>query len=181
MGDIGVLVPARRRDGRGDVLVAEGRCEHCGVAVDLRFSLSDYASHRRPRRPRGVTPAEEAGWWRLNRHEISFRVPLASDVVTIMSSPRPRAELLARCVRGSVNVLAARAVERAMAAIAPTLWADVAGSCPECGSSVPHDLDLREPCLLALRFLSASVYDHVNLIASVYHWAENAILSLESP
>src|SRR5258708_21201969 len=120
IGDIDVLVLSRRRDVRGDVFVAEGRCEHCGVAVDLRFSLSDYASHRRPRRPRGVTPAEEAGWWRLNRPEISFREPLASDVVTIMSSPRPRADLLAPGVSRSVCVLSAPPVQGRVGAISPT-------------------------------------------------------------
>jgi len=180
IGDIDFLVLMRRREVRGDIFAAEGRCEHCGAAVDLRFNLSEYASHHRPRPPRGVAPAQEPGWWRLTRYEVAFRVPVAGDVLAVMTSKTPSAELLRRCVKGSATSRVARAAERAMAAIAPTLRADVAGSCPECQARVLLDVDARELCLTELRFLAACVYDDVNLIASVYHWSEGAILELTS-
>jgi len=180
IGDIDLLVVARLRELRGDTFVAEGRCEHCGAAVDVQFSLAEYATHHRPRRPRAAAPEVESGWWRLSAHDVTFRVPVACDVLTVMTSARPREELFARCVRGSVGAHAARAVERAMTAIAPTLRGEVAGSCPECKAMVMLEVDARELCMTELRFMSASVYDDVNLIASVYQWSEDAILNLAS-
>jgi hypothetical protein len=67
-----------------------------------------------------------------------------------------------------------------MARLAPTLRADIAGTCPECGSEVLLDVDARELCLAEVRFLARSVYDDVHLIASVYRWTQDQILGLPS-
>ena len=58
--------------------------------------------------------------------------------------------------------------------------ADVVGTCPECSAVVVLDTDVRELCMAELRFLAASVYDDVNLLASVYRWTQDAILDLPS-
>jgi hypothetical protein len=179
VGDIDLLVVACRRERRGDALVAEGSCARCQAAVDVRFSLAAYADHHRPRVPRGVS-AEDAGWWRLARHEVSVRVPSAADVLTAADADDPRRELLARCVRGTRGPAAVRAAERAMASLGPTLRADVAGTCPECGVDVVLDVDARELCLAELRFLAAAVYDDVHLIASAYGWTQDVILDMPS-
>ncbi|MBV9823740.1 MAG: hypothetical protein JO144_16025 [Actinobacteria bacterium] len=196
VGDLDLLVVARRRELRGDTLVAEGRCEQCGAAVDVQFSLAAYADHHRPRLPRRVTEAG-AGWFLLPAHRVAFRVPTVADVLAAAGADDPRGALLARCVRpapdGSAfapdspvpadfapSGKAGRAVEQAMAALAPTLRAEVAGSCPECAAPVLLEVDARELCLAELRFLAGSVYDDVNLIATVYRWSQEAILALPS-
>ncbi len=179
VGDLDLLVVARRRELRGDTLVAEGQCEQCGSAVDVQFSLAAYAEHHRPRTPRRVTEAGP-GWHALRAHEVEFRIPAVADVLEAAGAEDPRAALLARCARQPLTARAARAVEQAMAALAPTLRADVAGTCPECSAAVVLDVDARELCMSELRFLAASVYDDVNLIASVYRWSQNAILELPS-
>jgi hypothetical protein len=179
VGDLDLLVVARRRELRGDALVAEGQCAQCASAVDVQFSLAAYADHHRPREPRRVTRAEP-GWYLLHSHEVSFRVPVVDDVLAAAGAENPRAALLARCVRQPLSAKAARAVEQAMAALAPTLRADVAGTCPDCSAAVLLDVDARELCMAELRFLAASVYDDVNLIASVYRWSQDAILDLPS-
>lgn len=179
VGDLDLLVLARRRELRGDTLVAEGQCEQCGSPVDVQFSLAAYAEHHRPRTSRRVTGAEP-GWYLLHAHEVSFRVPVVADVLAAAEADDPRAALLARCVRQPLSARAARAVEQVMAVLAPTLRAEVAGSCPECSAPVLLDVNVRELCMSELRFFAASVYDDVNLIASVYRWSQNAILELPS-
>ena len=179
VGDLDLLVVARRRELRGDTLVAEGQCAQCGSAVDVQFSLAAYADHHRPRPARRVTEVEQ-GWHLLHAHEVSFRVPVVADVLAAAGADDPRAALLARCVRQPLTTRAARAVEQAMATLAPTLRADVAGTCPECAASVLLDVDARELCMAELRFLAGAVYDDVNLIASVYRWSQDAILELPS-
>lgn len=179
VGDLDLLVVARRRELRGDTLVAEGQCAECGSAVDVQFSLAAYADHHRPRAARRVAEAEP-GWHLLRGHEVSFRVPVVADVLAAAGADDPRAALLARCVRQPLTARTARAVEQAMATLAPTLRADVAGTCPECSAAVLLDVDARELCMSELRFLAGSVYDDVNLIASVYRWSQDAILELPS-
>jgi len=179
VGDLDLLVVARRRELRGDTLVAEGQCAQCGSAVDVQFSLAAYADHHRSRPARRVTEVER-GWHRLHGPEVSFRVPVVADVLAAAGADDPRAALLARCVREPLAARAARAVEQAMATLAPTLRADVAGTCPECAAAVLLDVDARELCMAELRFLAGSVYDDVNLIASVYRWSQDAILELPS-
>ncbi|MFZ1411939.1 MAG: hypothetical protein WAS07_10805, partial [Micropruina sp.] len=45
VGDLDLLVVWRRREQRGDTVVAEGRCGRCLAPVDVRFSLAAYAAH----------------------------------------------------------------------------------------------------------------------------------------
>jgi hypothetical protein len=116
----------------------------------------------------------------LRAHDVTFRLPVAADVLAVGEDDDPRTALLSRCVRGALARRGARAAEHAMATLAPTLRADVAGTCPECSANVLLDVDARELCLTELRFLAATVYDDVNLIASTYRWTQAAILNLPS-
>jgi hypothetical protein len=179
VGDLDLLVLARRRELRSDRFIAEGSCVHCDTPVDVTFSLTAYAGHCRPGRPRGVEPAEQ-GWWRLRAQGVTFRVPATADVLAAADTVRPRRLLIERCVRGQPNPRQAAAAERAMARLAPTLRSQVTGGCPECGREVLLDVDARELCLAELRFLAGSVHDDVHLIASAYGWSEPAILDLPS-
>ncbi|WP_125776056.1 hypothetical protein [Antribacter gilvus] len=175
VGDLDLVVVAHRRETRGDTLVAEGTCAHCGAALDVSFSLAAYADHHRPRVPRGARAVDgEPGWWRLPGGDV--RVPTVDDVLAAAAASAPRAELLARCWRGPVT--RARSAEHAMATLGPTLRADVAGSCLECDREVLLDVDARELCLSELRFLAATVYGDTHVIASAYGWAADEILRL---
>jgi hypothetical protein len=181
IGDLDLLVVARRRELRGDSFVAEGTCAACGAAVDVEFSLAAYADHHRPQLVRRATAvADDPGWWWLATYQVTFRAPHGVDVLAALADEHPRRALLARCAREPVSARAARAVEAALARLAPTLRADVAGTCPECGIEVLLDVDARELCLAELRFLAKSVYDDVHLIASVYRWTQEQILGLPS-
>ncbi|TQF68283.1 hypothetical protein FK531_14340 [Rhodococcus spelaei] len=180
IGDLDWLIMARRRDVLGDGMIDEGSCPHCRARVDVRFSLAAFAEYHRPRRARSATPTGERGWWRLSSAEITFRAPTVADVLTAVGEPDAKAALLQRCVRGELDPASRRSVERAMARVAPTLRADVAGSCPDCGAAVTLDVDVREVCLSELRFDADSVLDEVHLLASTYHWSHRTILGLPS-
>jgi len=179
VGDLDLLVVARRRELHGDTLVAEGRCGQCASVVDVQFSLAAYADHHRPRPSRIAAPAGD-GWFTLRSDNVSFRPPPVADVLAAAGTDDPRGALLASCTRGALTPRLARTVERALATVAPTLRADVAGTCPECEAPVLLDVDARELCMTELRFLAASVYDDINLVASVYRWTQDAILDLSS-
>ena len=178
VGDVDVLVLARRREVRGDAFVAEGTCGHCGADVDVSFSLAAYADHLRPRVPRGARQdPDEPRWWTVSAG-VQVRVPTVDDVLDAAAAEDPRALLLSRCVRPYPLTAPVRVVERAMAALGPTLRSDVAGTCPECARGVLLDVDAREMCLADLRFLARAVYDDVHLIASAYGWGSDEILRM---
>jgi hypothetical protein len=196
VGDLDVLLVAWRRELLGDAMTAEGDCLACGAAVDVRFSLAAYAEHHRPRAARGACPGED-GWWQLG--DTWFRLPTVRDVLAAAAAPAAATVLLRACLRdagppagtgAALAVPAARpaaprggrkagqAVERAMSALAPTLRADVTGTCPDCGAAVRFDVDARELCMSELRYHAASVFTDVHLIASCYGWPQQAILDL---
>ena len=180
IGDLDLLVVAGRRELRGDTLVAEGHCQQCAARVDVQFSLAAYAEHRRPRASRAALPSSD-GWFALRvAPEVLFRPPTVADVLAAADAADARAALLDRCTRGRLTSRLVRRLEAALASVAPTLRADVVGTCPECSAVVVLDTDVRELCMAELRFLAASVYDDVNLLASVYRWTQDAILDLPS-
>jgi len=179
IGDVDLLVVWDRRERRGDTMVAEGRCGRCLEPVDVRFSLAAYAAHHRPRPSRRAEEIGE-GWFRLRGGDAEFRVPTAGDVLAAATSADPRSELLERCVRGAAAPATARSIEAAMARLAPTLRAAVAGTCPECGAAFELEVDARELCMAELRRDAITVYDDVNLIATAYGWSQDDILALPS-
>ncbi|MHA7291344.1 hypothetical protein ACX80V_17110 [Arthrobacter sp. MDT3-24] len=179
IGDVDLLVVWDRRQRRGDTMVAEGRCVRCLEPVDVRFSLAAYAAHHRPRPSRRAEPVGD-GWFRLRNGSAEFLVPTASDVLAVEASLDARAALLARCVRGPVTPATVRSIGAAMARLAPTLHAAVAGTCPECGGAFELEVDARELCMAELRRDAITVYDDVNLIATAYGWSQDDILALPS-
>jgi hypothetical protein len=180
VGDLDLLVVVGRREIRGDTLVAEGCCQQCAARVDVQFSLAAYAEHHRPRPSRAALPSDD-GWFTLRAApEVSFRPPTVADVLAAADAADTEAALLQRCTRGRLTARLVRTLETTLARVAPTLRADVAGTCPECSAVVVLDTDVRELCMAEMRFLAGSVYDDVNLMASVYRWTEDAILDLPS-
>ncbi|GAA1954653.1 hypothetical protein [Microbacterium deminutum] len=179
VGDVDLLVLWQRREHLGDTMVAEGRCARCHEPVDVRFSLAAYAAHHRPRASRRAEAVGD-GWFALRAGGATFRLPTARDVLSIDPSADGRGALLARCVREQVPAATARAVESAMARLAPTMRTAVTGVCPECGAGFELEVDARELCMAELRREAVTVYDDVNLIATAYGWSQDDILDLPS-
>lgn len=179
--DVDVLLLHLRRRVLGDCVTAEVTCaaEACRARVDITFSIDEYLGHHRPRKATGAVPSSDAGWFRLDGSEIEFRVPRAIDQIAIALEPRPEDALLARCVRPpQISSRARRRVEAAMEAMAPSLFSELQGSCPECGALVRCDFDPLQYILRELRDQAAFVYEEVAAIARYTHWSEVEILSL---
>jgi hypothetical protein len=179
VGDVDRLIMWHRRERCGDTMIAEGRCGRCFAPVDVRFSLAAYAAHHRPRPSRRAEPTGD-GWFALRGKDASFRLPTARDVLAVAEAADARTELLERCVRERVTAATARAIESAMARLAPTLRSPVAGTCPECGVAFELEVDARELCMTELHRDAITVYDDVNMIATAYGWSQDEILNLPS-
>jgi hypothetical protein len=192
VGDLDLLVLARRREVLGDAITAEGVCPACAAPVDVTFSLAAYADHHRPRSARGVHSRGD-GWWTM-RDGTSFRLPTVRDLSAAAAAPSARVALMAACVRKApgadsgdggdadaiVGARAGRAAERAMSVLGPTLRTDVAGVCPECGADALLDIDARELCMSELRYVAGTVFAEVHLLARTYGWSQADILDLPS-
>lgn len=175
VGDLDVLIIARRRDLLGDEVTAETDCPECGATVDVRFSLAAYADHHSPTRVR-TARAIDSGWWRLS--EAEFRLPTVGDVLSLTASGATEEDLFARCVRGALTARSHRAITSAMSRLGPTLRATVGGVCPDCLASLTFDVDARELCMGDLRTLASRVFPDVHLLATSYGWSQDEILAL---
>jgi hypothetical protein len=179
--DLDVAVVLARTLVFGDVIRATATCptSDCGSKISVAFSLREYLDHHRPGRARGVEPDASPGWFRITGQAIRFRVPTAGDLSAARTAARPDEVLMAACVEPT-NLPAARRsrVERALERLAPTLVDEVAGTCPECGSSITMWFDPVSYCLRELRDQAAGIYDDIHVLASAYHWSEERILAL---
>jgi len=165
----------------GDAIRAGVTCPgaQCRKPIDIGFGISSYLQHHAPRPPRGVEPAQEAGWMRLCGADVSFRLPSAGDQAAAALTGDPRRELIARCVRpAGIRAAALRRVENAMEAMAPNLARNLDARCPECGAAVQVYFDPRRFCLTELREHAAFIYEDTHLLAQHYHWPESDILAL---
>lgn len=179
--DVDVLLLRLRQRMFGDIVTAEVRCvaPGCGARVDITFSINAYVDHHRPRMPARLVAGSEPGWFRIQGGDVEFRVPQASDQVAIALEPRPEQALLLRCTgRAAIPATARRRVEAAMEALAPSLFSELRGTCPECGAAVTCDFDPLQYTLLELRDQAAFVYEDVYTIAEHTHWSETEILAL---
>jgi hypothetical protein len=169
-------VPPAPRDGRGSSEVATTRCQ---ARIDISFGIGDYLSHNAPTTPSEVSPAEEPGWYRLNGAELTFRLASCADQITIDGRPDAERELARRCIRPEVvSGQLRRKAEVAMAKLAPSLFGNLDGVCPECGASIRIFFDPQRYVLGELREQAKFVFEEIHLIASQYHWSEKEILSL---
>jgi hypothetical protein len=172
----------------GDSIRTDMRCraEGCGKRIDVSFRISDYLAHHRPETPRGVVPDQERGWFRLSDADVRFRLPSGADLRSIATAPDAARALAERCIRPAADEGGAervpsrvrRRVEAAMEALAPSLYSDIDGVCPECGATVRAPFDPQRYVLTELRDHAAYVYEEVHLLASRYHWPERDILAL---
>ena len=149
---------------RTDALCA---AEGCGERIDVAFAVDEYLAHRRSRAYRGVTEPEP-GVYELAG--VRFRVPTVRDVLE---------GTLAECVGDGAAPSAARRIERALQALAPSLAGELAGVCPECGAAVDLWFEPVDYVLAELRDAATALYQQVHELASAYHWSEREILALD--
>jgi hypothetical protein len=179
--DLEALLLRLRQHVFGDRLCADVICPgpECGARVDVEFSLNDYLDHHRPWKPRGIEFAGEVGWYRLRDTLVLFRPPTGADQVAVARTEQPERALIHRCVRPTDQPSRLlRRVEKALEALNPRLSRDLQGVCPECGAEVVLDFDVPQFVLGELRYHAAFIYEEVHLLASRYHWSEEAILAL---
>jgi hypothetical protein len=171
----------------GDVIRSTARCpaETCNARIDVSFRVGEYLEHQHPEPRSDVVSADEPGWLQFDERAdgalegARFRLPTCADLVVIATHPAGEAELLRRCVRLTVfDEEALRRIEEAMESLAPSLYADLEGSCPECGTEVTIPFDPQRYVLRELRARALSIYDDVDTLASRYHWSEREILAM---
>ena len=179
--DLEVLLLLIRQTVFGDQVRAETRCATpaCGARVDVDFSITQYLAHHLPRRYRNVEPDDATGWYRFQGSDVRFRLPTVADQLAVASSATPAHDLARRCIDPpAVPARLRYRVERAMAALAPTLSHELAGQCPECGRQLAIYFGVQEFTLRELRDQARYVFGDIHLIARHYHWSEAAILAL---
>ena len=129
-----------------------------------------------PPRPRNVSASDD-GWYRLAGSTVRFRIPNVTDLLAAGESTEPAAVLASRCLEpASLPTRTARAVDRALAAMAPSLEGLVGGNCPECGAEVALRFDPLTYTMLELRDTFAGIYRETHALASAYGWPEETIL-----
>jgi hypothetical protein len=178
---LGAVALGIRRAWVGERVVSEGTCTGvgCGERFDVSLTVSAYLAHHRPRRPRAVSPAPEAGWYSLERTMTRFRVPTVADLLVAMDDARPGLAITSACVDPpDVTAGIARRIDRALGALSPSLDGLVGGACPSCGTAVTLSFDPVSYTLAELRGMFAGIYQETHALASAYGWDEGIILRL---
>ena len=172
------LLAALQREVFGDRIEADAPCRDCGRLFAIAFSLAALVDGQRTSRPDGVDGPDDAAHYRAG--EVTFRLPTSEDLDAVLGLPdgQRRAALLARCIVEGGGVARADKIEAAMAALGPTLDADLDTTCPHCMTpqSVRFAIDRYLPRCLAneRRFL----LQETHRIARAYGWSHVAIMAL---
>ncbi|MCX8560180.1 hypothetical protein OS122_04645 [Mycolicibacterium mucogenicum] len=175
---LGAVALAVRRAWIGDRVLSEGFCPApgCGERVDVSFSGLTYLAHYRPGRPRNLRVGDD-GWFQLASAPVRFRIPSVADLLAAGASGEPTATLAARCLEpAQLPTRTARAVDRALAVLAPSLEGLIGGQCPACGTDVTMRFDPLTYTVLELKDSFAGIYREAHALASAYGWPEETIL-----
>jgi len=179
--DFEMLLAMLRQTVLGAALTCAFDCPRpaCRERVEVGFSLADYVGAARPRRPRDVIASDRPHWFRLHDAAVSFRLPTAADQSAVLGHKNAAQLLALRCLdpadmSGPPRVRA----ERAMAAMAPEVSRPVVGRCPACDATVRAGLHLPSLVMTELRRAAEGLHEDVDVLASAYHWQEEAILAL---
>jgi hypothetical protein len=151
----------------------------CLARIDIAFCIDDYLAHHAPAVPRGILPADEPGWFRLDGTDVTGRLVSCADQLAIAGRKHAERELALRCIRpATASIRLRRRMEAAIAKLAPSLYDELDGRCPECSATVRIFFDPLRYVLSELRDRAMFVYQEVHLIASRYQWSEREILAL---
>ncbi|CAM5737534.1 hypothetical protein MAUB1S_02899 [Mycolicibacterium aubagnense] len=175
---LGAVALTVRRAWIGDRVLSEGRCPdpECGERFDVSFSGLTYLAHHQPGRPRNVRAGDD-GWFQLGSAPVRFRIPSVADLLAAETSDEPAAALAACCLDPArLPARTARAVDRALAVLAPSLEGLIGGQCPACGADVAMRFDPLTYTVLELKDSFAGIYRETHALASAYSWPEETIL-----
>jgi hypothetical protein len=175
--DLEALLLELRRRMFGDLVASRARCpvEACGTPTDVSFRISQYVAHHHE------PVKDEPAWFHLRGKGVQFRLVTGADVTAAVRSPNPQRELERRTIRSDSPEAwgrARRTAQRAMEALAPPLSGEIAGRCPECGATARFWFDAQSYVQREMRYDAEFLYEDVHLLASRYHWTEEAILAL---
>ncbi len=179
--DIDAAALVIRRSWLGDAIRTDTTCPDpdCGERIDVSFGIEDYIEHHRPRRPRGVTKGPGEGWFTLTGAAVRFTVPTVADLLEATSADGSAEWLSAHCVDAAeISSALARRLDRALAALAPSLDDLLGGSCPACGHEVTMRFDPLGYTLTELRTAFSGIYLETHALAAAYGWLEQEILAL---
>ena len=179
--DIDVLLLLVRRRMLGDLVTADVYCPSpgCHTRVDISFSIADFLEHHRPEGPHRLRAGSDAGWFALDDSDVEFRLPSAADQLAVALERDPEGSLLRRCIRpDGVSSEDRQRVETAMETLAPSLFGELFGTCPECAATVSADFDPLQYTLRELRDRAVYVFEDVCAIARHTHWSEADILAM---
>jgi hypothetical protein len=177
--DLEVMLLWLRRIVLGDRIRADAVCidPGCRKRVEISFRIGDYLAHRVPRRVRQVE--REGARFRFRDAAATFRLPSVADKSAVRGLPDPAREIARRCIDcADLPAQQERRLLQAMEAMAPTISGPLEGRCPECSGTVHVYFDVQLFVLTELRQQAVFVYRDVHLLASHYHWPEQAILEL---
>lgn len=172
--DVDAALLGLRQMLRGELLIAEIECPHCGTKGDVQFSIEEYLKQRQPRLQKNIR-VESDGW--MSGDGFRFRIPTAGQMLKAQLNQRPEELLECECIEAdtrSKRTKAFSALERA----APLLSGPLEGICPGCGAPQSVWFEPGEFVLEELRGLWAGLFEETHLLASRYHWPEEMILSM---
>jgi hypothetical protein len=179
--DFEMLLAMLRQTVLGPALTCAFDCPRpaCRERVEVGFNLADYVGAARPRRPHDVIASDRPHWFRLRDAAVSFRLPTAADQSAVLDR-KDAAQLLAqRCLDpADMSGPPRLRAERAMAAMAPEISRPVVVRCPACDTTVRAGLHLPSLVMTELRRAAEGLHEDVHVLASAYHWQEEAILAL---
>jgi hypothetical protein len=179
--DFEVLLAMLRQTVLGPAVTCAFDCPrpNCRERVEVGFSLADYVGAARPRRPHDVIVSDRPHWFCLTDAAGSFRLPTAADQSAVLGRSDAAQLLAERCLNpADISGSARTRAERAMAAMAPEISRPVVGRCPACGATVRAGLHLASLVMAELRRAAEGLHEDVHVLASAYHWHEEAILAL---
>jgi hypothetical protein len=193
IADLDTLILRLRQALLGNRIATDIACSArgCGSRIDVVFSISDFLEHQTPsgvvRRGRWLAEqvADAPGWFRMvplhgvRDVDIRFRLPTVADEHNVGGRPNALRSLVEACI--DPHTLSRRlqhSVEGMMESMAPPLFGEIEGECPECGFLMRMYFDPRRYCLQELRRRAASIFEEVDLLAHRYHWQEDTILAM---
>lgn len=157
----------------------EACCVSCGETLDIQAMLHDAPRKRAGREFPVVTVATSLGARRFEApnglHEESLARDAPADGARALLSCCGLSETAAQDA-GAFSAADIDAIQSALDAACPDVADEVTTACPVCGDETRARLDP-----LAFAFpKSRALLREIHLIASAYHWSEDAILELPS-
>lgn len=150
-----------------------GACRDCDAPFEVPVTQSDL-----PVKTAG--PGYPASHVALEGAEYALRSPTGADQEAIAALPPQAADkalfelLVDRIDTNELGEETRAQIEAAIEDLSPEVALEVSARCPECGAALRIEIDP----YLALSQPPTDILEDVHLIASQYHWAEEAILAL---